>query len=625
VYYGAAPDAPSPSSPGGNLWVVSRPHNWRAPAAGAREAALLLDGLSGALLRDVPLPSQFTHDLVRHGDKVRSHSRGARARARSPCPHLCPRLTLRPRAQLYVADTGHGSVWELQLPGLETVRELKLFTATEHVNSLAVWPGQSPEHPPQLWAVLHNLGPSQLVRIDLERGVVAQRFKRVGDKSHCLSLWRGRALMLSSGEGSLISVDLEAAAAEGDAYVPAVLWTDPGKTFMKGLTVIADVAYVGISAFGSRKDRDDVNKTSDVRPAAPAAVAAADAAGTLTSRTLQVAAIDLNTNLLLWRVTVQTRGLLNIVSAPHLSHASTSMALSSWTPDADLSQPAVVLTDGGDPAGRDDAALSMATKQFKFTSFESRGEARPRSIKLEHKRLVARTNPAAFPAELLGEAAFVSLAHVDVEELTQLVHAEARRGLWDSERAKRENAVLGGRDGNMARFKPGVQSAHLVFSSQDASVCYHFPYWEETWRPVVLPILQTVMGWYGVPPAEAENRIVRLQFARMGGGGAILKHADKGGWATGLHRVHIPLITNPDVQFLMQSDREGTYIAIPVAPGDVFEINNAVPHEVHNSRTEERVHLLVDFAEAPIVCGHLKKGQKCGASPSKERRGAMRR
>jgi len=487
---------------------------------------------------------------------------------------------------MYVADTGHGSVWELALPDLSVVRELQLFTAKEHINSLAVWPGEGGAAE-QLWAVLHNLGPSQLVRIDLASGEVAQRFTRVGDKSHCLSLWRGKALMLSSGEGSLIAVDLAAAAAAGDAYAPQVLWTDPGRTFMKGLTVIEDVAYIGISAFGTRRERDDTAKTSEV------------------------AAIDLGSNTLLWRVTVETKGLLNIVSAPHLSPLSTSVALPSWQPASDSATPAVVLTEAGDPAGPGATAQGVASKRFQFQAWNAHGEQRPRNISLSAKRAISRLDPKAYPDELLGEAAFVSLRHVDVGPLVAAVHSAAREGLWDAEKAERENAVLGGRAGNMQRFKPGTQTAHLVFSSQDARSCYHFPYWEETWRAPILPLLQEVMGWYGVPPAEAESRIVRLQFARMGPGGAILKHADKGGWAMGLHRVHIPLITNPDVEFLMQSDREGSYVAIPVAPGDVFEINNAVPHEVHNSKSEERVHLLLDFAEAPLECGHLKRGQHC--------------
>ena len=113
---------------------------------------------------------------------------------------------------------------------------------------------------------------------------------QVGDKSHGLSLWLGQyAIMLSSGQGCLIQVDLAAATAQGEAYTPTVLWEDPTRTFMKGLSgalrgrlppsrrhasrashtplpspVIENVAYFGISSWGSRQERDDVGKASEV-------------------------------------------------------------------------------------------------------------------------------------------------------------------------------------------------------------------------------------------------------------------------------------------------------------------------------------------------------------------------
>jgi hypothetical protein len=43
-----------------------------------------------------------------------------------------------------------------------------------------------------------------------------------------------------------------------------VLWADTAKTFMKGLTVLENVAYFGIAEFGSRSDRDSADKTAEV-------------------------------------------------------------------------------------------------------------------------------------------------------------------------------------------------------------------------------------------------------------------------------------------------------------------------------------------------------------------------
>ena len=138
-----------------------------------------------------------------------------------------------------MADTGHGVVVELALPSMRVERQLKLFTAKEHVNTLAVWPPGSPGAPADggasLWAVLHNLGASQLAQVDLASGAVVRRLRRVGDKSHGLSLWRNKAIMLSSGQGRLIAVDIESAIRHGDDYEPTTLWEDPKQTFMKGL------------------------------------------------------------------------------------------------------------------------------------------------------------------------------------------------------------------------------------------------------------------------------------------------------------------------------------------------------------------------------------------------------
>jgi hypothetical protein len=49
------------------------------------EQLLLIDTASGDLLKEVPLPSQFTHDAIRHGDKARAldHARTRRSAKRS--------------------------------------------------------------------------------------------------------------------------------------------------------------------------------------------------------------------------------------------------------------------------------------------------------------------------------------------------------------------------------------------------------------------------------------------------------------------------------------------------------------------------------------------------------------
>jgi hypothetical protein len=87
VYYGVFPAGAGDEVVAGRVWVISRPHNWRVPD-GAVEAALLLDLATGTIVRQVTLPTQFTHDAIRHGDKARGAAaaarRGAAARAAVP-------------------------------------------------------------------------------------------------------------------------------------------------------------------------------------------------------------------------------------------------------------------------------------------------------------------------------------------------------------------------------------------------------------------------------------------------------------------------------------------------------------------------------------------------------------
>ena len=160
----------------------------------------------------------------------------------------------------------------------------------------------------------------------------------------------------------------------------------------------------------------------------------------------------------------------------------------------------------------------------------------------------------------------------------------------------------------MARFKPGCETAQLIFSDQNAAQCFHLP-WLDAWRPALAPVVSEILSWYGIPPSDVDRHFVRLQLARIGPGGGILRHADKGGWVLKAHRLHVPLLVNPAVRFLMASGPGFT--EVPIGQGDVFEINNAVPHMVVNSEDEERVHLLMDVSEEPLQCRVLAPGQSC--------------
>jgi hypothetical protein len=78
----------------------------------------------------------------------------------------------------------------------------------------------------------------------------------------------------------------------------------------QGLVVIDDVAYFGVSEWGNREARQTSNS--------------------------QLAAFDLIDRKLLWQRNLETRGLLNVVAAPHLAQSSTYQSIATHQPNTPL-------------------------------------------------------------------------------------------------------------------------------------------------------------------------------------------------------------------------------------------------------------------------------------------------
>lgn len=68
----------------------------------------------------------------------------------------------------------------------------------------------------------------------------------------------------------------------------------------------------------------------------------------------------------------------------------------------------------------------------------------------------------------------------------------------------------------------------------------------------------------------------------------IIPHTD-GGWFIDTHRIHIPIITDPKIVFVLDSEK------FHLQAGNVYEINNVVEHSVINPTDIGRVHLMVDL------------------------------
>jgi hypothetical protein len=127
--------------------------------------------------------------------------------------------------------------------------------------------------------------------------------------------------------------------------------------------------------------------------------------------------------------------------------------------------------------------------------------------------------------------------------------------------------------------------------------------------PAVQPIIETILRHY-----PRESVVMMCQIANLKPGGHIAKHFDAAPLLCASHRVHVPLITWPEVAFYI--DDQAHHFEAAVA----FELNNQRLHEVHHRGTRDRLHLILDvlpgsfdrvhgrwaFAESPASpAGHL--------------------
>ena len=208
-------------------WVISRPSSQEC-------------FLNMKTNERVPLPSVFTHDATRDESRV------------------------------LVADCEGGGLVELSWPEMKLVRHVKPFTKKNHVNTVALVNGE-------VWALLHNLGDSLLVKVDMETGLWIEARTGVGTQSHGLGMYQNNFIILDSYHGAVL-------------HGEHVIWKSSAKCFLKGLCVDGDVAYFGISDITERSNRGSPNLQCEV------------------------AALNLVTGTLMWRHKVETCGLLNAIA-----------------------------------------------------------------------------------------------------------------------------------------------------------------------------------------------------------------------------------------------------------------------------------------------------------------------
>ena len=117
---------------------------------------------------------------------------------------------------------------------------------------------------------------------------------------------------------------------------------------------------------------------------------------------------------------------------------------------------------------------------------------------------------------------------------------------------------------------------HVIVSPVAVSV------YQDTVFLSVSPYLTEVLATFQCP-----LRAVRLM--KLGAGAVIKEHTDAElHFETGEARIHVPIVTHPDVEFMVDRER------LRLGEGECWYINFNLPHSVCNRSPVDRIHLVID-------------------------------
>ena len=171
------------------------------------------------------------------------------------------------------------------------------------------------------------------------------------------------------------------------------------------------------------------------------------------------------------------------------------------------------------------------------------------------------------------------LGRVDIAALLLAVQS-IPESTWDAENADKPN-----------KFEALDKTRHIVFrfvdSTRDWRGSHDRPQWAQ-WRELLEPVMAQAVRDYGY----ARGVFPRVMLARMAPGGIIRPHIDANPAAKWPHKIHVPLLTNEKVGFIIGE----TVHHFPV--GEAVEVNNLGPHAVRNEGATDRIHLIFEYYDA---------------------------
>lgn len=170
------------------------------------------------------------------------------------------------------------------------------------------------------------------------------------------------------------------------------------------------------------------------------------------------------------------------------------------------------------------------------------------------------------------------LGSVPVDLLADLA-AQLSPSVWEKADAAKEND-----------FDVFHHTQHIVLRftprNRNPAVFYDTRAWP-LWARYIEPLMEEAVRSYQF----AKPIFPKAMLAKLEAGHMIDLHTDGPGAPPRCHKIHIPLITNPDVHFLIEDQR------FHLPAGEAVEVNNIKRHGGENAGTDDRIHFIFEVFE----------------------------
>lgn len=175
---------------------------------------------------------------------------------------------------------------------------------------------------------------------------------------------------------------------------------------------------------------------------------------------------------------------------------------------------------------------------------------------------------------------YLELGEFHCDDLIEFVNSLSSE-LWTQENALKEN-----------KFPCFHHTEHIIFQfikgNKDPLDYYSNAIWDVC-KPYLMPIMSSIAAQY-----PYKNPVFpKVMLAKLMSGSYIDPHYDGGGSNLFTHKIHLPLITDPDVKFMVEDE------VFHMEPCVAYEVNNIKKHGVVNNSSIDRVHLIFEVFDKP--------------------------